>query len=500
MRPELFRIVFDPHGIIALGVFSLFLAVSFVIACRSLPMGKAFVAALLSSLTCGLFGGKKPDAKEGPDLFVPGALATLTGLLPFLLVMKTGKELEVPISGYPLSLALGFLCGIAIVLVRGKKRGIPSAHVLDLAIICLIAGPVGARIFFVVQFWDRHFADRPARLTIGEIAPLTSADNLFLVEGTKRTAVVITGEETSLEKLVERLRASGARARLVELTRRRTPNELVHQVRGLVIESEARGDDARLVASGSAAEKLGIAEVAKGLSVPLVETVKVWNGGLVFYGGLILASLACIVYIRARGYPLMLVADAVAPVLALGLVFGRIGCTFNGCCWGCELDASSPLAVRFPEWSFAWIQHAQSSVSAVWDGALERRICPRPLIGTPLEEWSRAVHPVQIYGIVVNLVLFGAVLLFGSRFARRQGQTFFFFLAVEPILRFAAEHFRGDNSQFLTVLGYPLSAGQLVAVATIPVGAIGFAWSSRRGQPVAAVAVPDKSPESLTGR
>ncbi|MEZ0227875.1 MAG: prolipoprotein diacylglyceryl transferase [Planctomycetota bacterium] len=497
MRPELFRIVYEVP--LALGVFAFFVAVAFVIASRQLPAGKALAAALLASLTCGLHGGKKQDAKEGPDLFVPGALATLTGLLPLLLVLKTGKALEVPISGYPFSLALGFLCGIGIVLVRGKKRGIPSAHVLDLAIICLVAGPVGARIFFVAQFWDRHFADKPARLTIGEMAPLTSSDSLVLDEGTKQTRVTFTGEETSFEKLVERFRAGGARARTVELTRRRTPNEVIRQVRGVVIESEARGDAARLVASGSAAEKLGILEPGRGATVPLEDTLKIWNGGLVFYGGLILASLACVVYIRARGHPLMLVADAVAPVLALGLVFGRIGCTFNGCCWGCEVDPSFPLAIRFPEWRFPWIQHAQSAVSAVWDTTLEQGICPRPLVNTDLQHWSRWVHPVQIYGIVVNLALFGAVLLFGSRFARRQGQTFFFFLTVEPILRFAAEHFRGDNSQFLTVLGYPLSAGQLVAVATIPIGAVGFAWSSRRGQHVAAVAVPNNNPESLTG-
>ena len=102
-------------------------------------------------------------------------------------------------------------------------------------------------------------------------------------------------------------------------------------------------------------------------------------------------------------------------------------------------------------------------------------------------EKSHWVHPVQLYGVAINLVLFGAVLLYGSRFARRQGQTFFFFLTIEPILRFAAEQLRGDNTQFLQVLGFPLSPGQVVAVATVPLEAIGFAWASRRGQLIAAV-------------
>lgn len=498
MRPLLFTIPYD--ATVAISVFAFFLGVAYVVASRALPAGRAFVAALLASLTCGLQGGKKPGDKDGPDLFIPGALATLTGLVPLFVVLKSGEVLKVPVSGYPLSLALGFLFGIAIVLARGKKRGLPSAHILDLAIICLIAGPVGARVFFVAQFWDQHFADRPARLTIGEVAPLTSVDVLSVTDAAKTAAVAMKGDETTFEKLDERLRGAGLRSKLVTLTRRERGNDVVTKVRGIVIESEARGDAATLVATGPAAEKLGLLEPARGATVPLVETVKIWNGGLVFYGGLILAAFACVVYIRARGHSIVHVADIVAPVLPLGLVFGRIGCTLNGCCWGSEVDSSFPLAIRFPALSHPWFQHARAAVDASWDGFLERGVCPTPLVHTDLEKWTHWLHPVQIYGIVVNLVLFGVVLLYASRFARRQGQTFFFFLMVEPVLRFLAEHFRGDNSQFLTALGYPLSAGQLVAVVTIPVGVAGFAWTSRFGQPVAALNVPDKSSESLTGR
>ena len=45
-------------------------------------------------------------------------------------------------------------------------------------------------------------------------------------------------------------------------------------------------------------------------------------------------------------------ADAVAPLLALGLAIGRIGCYLNGCCWGqvaCEEVCPVPLgAAHFP--------------------------------------------------------------------------------------------------------------------------------------------------------
>ena len=52
------------------------------------------------------------------------------------------------------------------------------------------------------------------------------------------------------------------------------------------------------------------------------------------YGGLIGASLATILYVRLKNLPLWKVADALAPSIALGSSFGRIGCLMNGCCYG----------------------------------------------------------------------------------------------------------------------------------------------------------------------
>src|SRR5947209_889619 len=83
---------------------------------------------------------------------------------------------------------------------------------------------------------------------------------------------------------------------------------------------------------------------------PWTEIFMVQRGGLVFYGGLIGASLAGILYARRKHIPLWKFADILAPSIALGYVFGRIGCLLNGCCFGrvCEL----PWAIRFPNQSF----------------------------------------------------------------------------------------------------------------------------------------------------
>src|SRR6185369_15968397 len=79
---------------------------------------------------------------------------------------------------------------------------------------------------------------------------------------------------------------------------------------------------------------------------PFSEVFMVHHGGLVFYGGLIGASLACILYTRLKRLALWKIADILAPSIALGHAFGRIGCLMNGCCYG--RPCSLPWAIYFP--------------------------------------------------------------------------------------------------------------------------------------------------------
>lgn len=85
---------------------------------------------------------------------------------------------------------------------------------------------------------------------------------------------------------------------------------------------------------------------------------KIWEGGIIFYGsalgGVVGYGLFYWFVLRrlkphVNGWQL---ADAVAPLLALGLAIGRIGCYLNGCCWGqvaCEECRVVPLgAAHFP--------------------------------------------------------------------------------------------------------------------------------------------------------
>ena len=77
-----------------------------------------------------------------------------------------------------------------------------------------------------------------------------------------------------------------------------------------------------------------------------LDVFALWEGGLIFYGGLMGGLIGLAVFCRWKRVPYIAALDFMAPYLALSHAFGRVGCFLNGCCVGsaCEL----PWAVHFP--------------------------------------------------------------------------------------------------------------------------------------------------------
>ena len=98
------------------------------------------------------------------------------------------------------------------------------------------------------------------------------------------------------------------------------------------------------------------------------ELLTLARSGGVFYGGLILAVVVALWYIRRIGLPLWTTCDVFAPGIALGHVVGRFGCFFAGCCYG--KPTSVPWAITFTD-PFAAAN-----------------------VGTPLDV---PLHPTQLY-------------------------------------------------------------------------------------------------------
>ena len=77
------------------------------------------------------------------------------------------------------------------------------------------------------------------------------------------------------------------------------------------------------------------------------DMLKIWEGGLVFYGGMIFALPTVIWYARKKGLLLWQIADIWAPSIAIGHAIGRLGCFCAGCCYGKPAEEGLAWAVTF---------------------------------------------------------------------------------------------------------------------------------------------------------
>lgn len=349
-----------------------------------------------------------------------------------------GRPLGIAIRGYGVMLLAGIVSGVGLAVYRAKRRGISPDVIMSLALWVFAAGMIGARAFYVVEYWPQF-----QRESIGETL--------------------------------------GA---VVNMTR----------------------------------------------------------GGLVVFGGLIGALGALLIFAGRHRLPLLPLADLVAPCMMLGLALGRVGCFFNGCCfgdlctlpWSVEFPAMSPPHARQIEtgrlFGFALVDRTadpQASVDGVSVAVVEA--------GTPAEKsglkvndkllrvngtaitslaqarevlftnfrdghiplgletsggtrvielpqhlasYSRPVHPVQIYS-AIDALLTTLLLLAFEPLKRRDGEIFALFLGIHAVSRFLLEVIRIDEGN---VFGTGLSISQNISVVML-LGAVGLWVYLRRSPP-----------------
>jgi phosphatidylglycerol:prolipoprotein diacylglycerol transferase len=169
---------------------------------------------------------------------------------------------------------------------------------------------------------------------------------------------------------------------------------------------------------------------------PWTEVFMVQRGGLVFYGGLIGATAAGLMYVWRERLPVWKFADAVAPSIALGYVPGRLGCLMNGCCYGRE--TTLPWAIHFPP------DHETHGVG---------------------------VHPTQILDAFLNLGLYVALAALYRR-KRFDGQVFASYLVCYSVTRSIVEALRGDYP--VHYLGGVATPGHLLSAVVLVAGLILF--------------------------
>ncbi len=178
--------------------------------------------------------------------------------------------------------------------------------------------------------------------------------------------------------------------------------------------------------------------------------IAIWQGGLVFQGA-VPPALAVIWYrLRRRGIPFWSSLDMAAPYVPLAHAIGRMGCFFNGCCYG--VPTSMPWGIRFPKGSPVYDDH-----------------CIRFGLSPATDQWSLPVHPTQLYSVALLVLLF--VLLLKIRNCRSlfDGAVVILYFMLYCVGRFVVEMFRGDHNpvhifslsdqQVFCVVGFVLTVG-----------------------------------------
>jgi phosphatidylglycerol:prolipoprotein diacylglycerol transferase len=184
---------------------------------------------------------------------------------------------------------------------------------------------------------------------------------------------------------------------------------------------------------------------------PISEIFAVWHGGLIYYGGLIGGIVAGVTYIAWKKMPLWKTADVLAPSIALGSFFGRIGCLLNGCCYG--------RPTNLP-WGITFTNPQAQEIS-----------------NTPL---NVPLHPTQIYDGLLNLILY-VFLAWLFRRKKFDGEIFATYLICYAITRSVVECFRGDYTSLHYHFG--LTPAQWVSVPMFVIGLALAAILSRRVEP-----------------
>jgi phosphatidylglycerol:prolipoprotein diacylglycerol transferase len=236
------------------------------------------------------------------------------------------------IRSYGVLVALGFMVGLYLAAWRGKREGLGSQRIMDLGVWLIIAGMLGAKLYYVVVLWPDFIAG-------------------WRVEGLR-----------SLRQ------------------------------------------------------------------------------GFVFFGGFIGACVATIYYARRCRVSLWKLADVMAPSVALGHAFGRVGCFFNGCCFGSSCDVA--WSVRYP-------------------------------VGHPAHSYPS--HPVQLYEAAGNLLIFVGLSVW-FRHRKFDGQVWWLYTLAYGALRFGIEFIRGDykahyfgvytNAHVIAVLLIAVSVAMLARLGT----------------------------------
>lgn len=170
----------------------------------------------------------------------------------------------------------------------------------------------------------------------------------------------------------------------------------------------------------------------------LMGIFRIWEGGLVFFGGPIAALPFAAYYMRKHKIPLWRAMDSMVPGLVVAHAFGRLGCLAAGCCYGKPTGAN-------------------------WGLKFNSELVDKALHGVYL-------HPTQLYESTALFILFFGLLKITKKKAF-DGQIVLVYFMAYPILRSVIEIFRGDLIRGFVIDGI-LSTSQFISIGVFALATI----------------------------
>ena len=184
----------------------------------------------------------------------------------------------------------------------------------------------------------------------------------------------------------------------------------------------------------------------------LLEIPFVWQGGMAIQGGVVLGTIAGVIYTKKHNIDTWAFADVFAPALILAQSIGRMANLMNGDAFGNPTGGN--FGILYPESTLAYRTYG-----------------------------NQPLWPAEVWEGQIDILIFVALLLFSS-FRHAKGQVFVLYAILYSGARFCLEFIRGDYVN----LTMGLKSAQMTSLIVMVIGVIIFlylGYLDRKNNPVA---------------
>jgi phosphatidylglycerol:prolipoprotein diacylglycerol transferase len=334
-----------------------------------------------------------------------------------------------PVRGYGLMVLTGIVCGVGLAMYRAHKGGLDPEAILSLAIWLVVTGVIGARLFFVVEYWNEKYAGKNLRDTIVEIVNVPEGG-----------LVIYGGFLGAMVGFVIFVRKHGLPAlAMADLIAPSMMAGLAFGRIGCLLNGCCYGGQTDWPWHVSFPQE----------SPPYID--QAWRGEL---HGFRLESGSDRAVRIGR-------VDPGTPPANAGLRAGDVVTSINGAPIKSVAEARVTIKAAFTGQRPLWLTLASGRIASV-----------APIVPPSR---SRLVHPTQIYS-AIDAGLLAWLLWVYFPFRRYDGQGLALMLTIHPITRFLLEIIRTDEP---AVFGTGLSISQNISVLLLAAG-IGLWWYTSR--------------------